>query len=78
MIRENLIKVKDHPNLFRDPKSKAIIVLDEKARSNYSNQKRLAEKVVSDTSTLNNKVEKLENDISQIKEMLSNLINNNK
>lgn len=72
---KNLIKVKDHPNLFRDVNSKAIVVLDTKGRSNYVNQKRLAENNHNSVEQLSNEINLLKNSVNDIKQLLSQLIN---
>ena len=44
MINRQVMKVKDHPTLFRDPDSKAILIVDQNARQNYINQRTIAER----------------------------------
>ena len=42
MINNQVLKVRDHPTLYRDPNSKAILVVDQTSRQNYINQRTLA------------------------------------
>lgn len=70
----NLIKVKDHPNLYRDPKTKAIMVIDPKGRYNYQNQKAILQKTSESTVSLKLEVDELKGEIKEIKEMLHNLV----
>ena len=35
MINKSVLKVKDHPTFFRDPNSKAILVVDQTARQKH-------------------------------------------
>ncbi len=71
----NLIKVKDHPNLYRDADSKAIVVLDAKARSNYLNTKTIAAKSEESIEELSQEIKTLKNDVNDIKQLLFQLIN---
>jgi hypothetical protein len=71
----NLIKVKDQPNFFRDPNSKAIMVIDQNARQNYINQRTLAQNAVKGSEELKQEVDNLKNEISDIKSMLNQILN---
>jgi hypothetical protein len=71
----NLVKVKDHPNLYRDANSKAIVILDTKARSNYLNTKTLAVKNEQSVEQLSDEIKTLKNDVNDIKQLLFQLIN---
>jgi hypothetical protein len=71
----NLIKVKDQPNFFRDPNSKAILVLDQTTRQNYINQRTLAQNAVKGNEDLKQEVDNLKNEISDIKSMLNQILN---
>jgi len=71
----NLIKVKDQPNFFRDPNSKAIMVIDQNARQNYINQRALAQNAVKGNEDLKQEVDNLKNEISDIKSMLNQILN---
>ena len=48
----SLIKVKDQPNFYRDPTTKAIIVADYSTRQNYINQRSIAQKSVQNNLTM--------------------------
>ena len=52
MINNSVLKVRDHPTLFSDPKSKAILVVDQVSRQNYINQRALAQKTSETAETL--------------------------
>ena len=67
-------KVKDHKGLIRDLNSKAILNVDNEALTEHRNRKNVMKKMVDTTE----KIEKLENDINQIKDMLIQLIQKNK
>jgi hypothetical protein len=69
------IKVKDHPTLFRDPKTKAIMVIDQSARQNYINQRTLAQNTVQGNEKLKQEVDNLKNEIGDIKSMLNQILN---
>jgi len=74
-MMNNLIKVKDQPNFFRDPNSKAIMVIDQNARQNYINQRTLAQNAVKGSEELKQEVNTLKNEISDIKSMLNQILN---
>jgi len=69
------LKVTDHPTLFRDPKTKAIMVIDQNARQNYINQRTLALNAVKGNEELKQEVDNLKNEISDIKSMLNQILN---
>ena len=69
------IKVTDNPTLFRDPKTKAIMVIDQNARQNYINQRTLAQNAVKGNEELKLEVDNLKNEISDIKSMLNQILN---
>jgi hypothetical protein len=66
-----MIPVKEHPNLYRDENSGAIINCDDQAYNQYM-------------STINNKkreryeIEQIKNDISEIKSLLVEILNGTK
>lgn len=70
----NYAKVKEHKDLIRDMHSKAILNVDNQALVEHRNKKTLMKKVINNS----NKIEKMENDLSEIKQMLSILIDKNK
>ena len=69
------IKVTDHPTLFRDPKTKAIMVIDQNARQNYINQRTLAQNALQGNEKLKQEVDNLKNEICDIKSMLDQILN---
>lgn len=69
----NLVKIDGQQNMYRDVNSKAIIVCDEKDKSSYSNQKRLFEEHIN----MKSDIKKINNDIEEIKSMLSSILKGN-
>jgi len=69
------LKVTDHPTLFRDPKTKAIMVIDQTGIQNYINQRTLAQNAVQVNEKLRQDVDNLKNEISDIKSMLNQILN---
>jgi len=59
------IKVKDHPNLERDPKTNAIVSTDNTGYQKYMNQKEIIQRQ-------QDRIEYLESEIIVIKQMLLN------
>ena len=74
MITNQVLKVKDHPTLFRDPNSKAILVVDSTARSNYNNQKALAIKSQESNNELREEVNNLKLELGEIKSLIQKLV----
>ncbi len=64
-----MIPVKDHKGLYRDTSSNAIINLDD---NNYYEYLKTKNKLLEDQR----KIENLENEIDEIKKMLSDIITN--
>lgn len=78
MINNTVLKVKDHPTLYRDPNSKAILVVDQSSRQNYINQRTLAQKTVSSSESLRNEMIDMKQELGELKEMLHILISQSK
>lgn len=70
----NYAKVKDHRGLVRDMHSKAVLNIDTEALMDHRKQKATMKNIIENS----NKIDKLENDMLEIKEMLSVLIKNSK
>jgi DNA-binding transcriptional regulator GbsR (MarR family) len=67
MINPKMIPVEDHPNLFRDPVTNAIINMDTRtARSNRDARQRAKQR--------DKDIENLKNDMAEIKELLTQLL----
>jgi len=62
--------VKDHPGLYRDPNSKAIISEDSDAYKKYINEKKFREKSI----ILENEINIMKSDINEIKNLLKELL----
>jgi hypothetical protein len=69
------IKVKDHLNLYRDPKSNAIINSNMKEYQNYMTMKKAKEEESLKIQNIEDDLNLLKNDITEIKNLLRNLIN---
>ena len=78
MINRQVMKVKDHPTLFRDPDSKAILVVDQNARQNYINQKNIALKNAQASKNLQAEMSDMKQELSELKDMLRILIGQSK
>jgi carbamoylphosphate synthase small subunit len=66
----NYAKVQDHNDLVRDMNSKAILNIDQEALENHRRKKSVMKSLVEN----NQKVKELENDVKEIKQMLSCLL----
>ena len=78
MINRQVLKVKDHPTLFRDPNSKAILVVDQNARQNYINQRTIAQKNAQTTDSLHEEMYNMKQELGELKDMLRILISQSK
>ena len=68
------MKVKDHPTLFRDPDSKAILIVDQNARQNYINQRTIAERNAQASDNLQSEMSNMKQELNELKDMLRTLI----
>jgi hypothetical protein len=66
----NYAKVEDHKDLIRDMSSKAILNIDHEALENHRRKKLMMQSLVENTK----KVQELDNDVKEIKQMLSCLL----
>ncbi len=66
-----MIPVKGHPNLYRDEKSGAIINCDNNAYNQYVNS-------LSNRESQKNELNKIKQDIDEIKTLLKEIINGSK
>lgn len=69
-----MLKVKEHPNLLRDPHTKAIIVNDPQGRQQYLNQRQMALKTQSMNEQVMNEVSQLKDDIQELKTAINILL----
>lgn len=75
MLGQPLVqKVVDHPNLVRDKRSKAIVDVDDEAYNRYMLQKEARAKQEARISQLEETINKVETDISDIKSLLTRLL----
>ncbi len=66
-----MIRVKGHPNLYRDENSGAIINCDSQSYNQYVNS-------LHNKETQKNEIEQMKTDIQEIKSLLKELINGTK
>ena len=71
-------KVKDHENLVRDMNSKAILNIDRLALQEYYQKRELAKKELSEKTESKQRLDKIENEMSEIKDLLRELIGRGK
>lgn len=69
-----MLKVKEHPNLLRDPHTKAIIVDDPRGRQQYLNQRQMALKTQNMNEQVMNEVSQLKDDIQELKSAINILL----
>jgi t-SNARE complex subunit (syntaxin) len=67
-------KVKDHDNLVRDMNSKAILNTDRLALQDYYQKRDLAKKELSEKNESKQRLDKIENDMAEIKDLLRMMI----
>ena len=78
MINKQVLKVRDHPTLYRDPNSKAILVVDQVSRQNYINQRTLAQKSMQTADSLQEEMSNMKQELGELKDMLRILISQSK
>lgn len=78
MINNQVLKVRDHPTLYRDPNSKAILVVDQTSRQNYINQRILAQRTANSTESLEKEMSNMKQELGELKDMLRTLISQSK
>jgi hypothetical protein len=78
MINNQVLKVRDHPTLYRDPNSKAILVVDQTSRQNYINQRTLAQRTANSTESLEKEMSDMKQELGELKDMLRTLISQSK
>ena len=71
-------KVKDHDNLVRDMNSKAILNTDKLALQDYYQKREMAKKELSEKVESKQRLDKIENEMSEIKDLLRELIGRGK
>jgi Mg2+ and Co2+ transporter CorA len=74
MPDEKLIPVQDHPNLKRDPYSGAVIDVDTTAYERYQLQKQLKQQQESRITHLEDTINTMVSDVSDIKNLLTRLL----
>jgi protein subunit release factor A len=70
----NYAKVEDHNDLVRDMLSKAVLTIDQEALENHRRKKSVMKGLIENAK----KVQELENDVKEIKQMLSCLLHKDK
>ena len=71
-------KVKDHENLVRDMNSKAILNTDKLALQEYHQKRELVKKELAEKIESKQRLDKIENEMSEIKDLLRELIGKGK
>ena len=71
-------KVKDHDNLVRDMNSKAILNTDKSGLNDYLMKREIAKKQQAEQIQTKDRLDKIENDMSDIKNLLVQLVNTGK
>ena len=69
-----LVRIKDNPTLVRDITNRALLNTDVEGLEKYKAQRLLAKKRIEEQEEMKNKVQKLEQDISEIKNILQQLV----
>lgn len=72
------IKVKDYNNLVRDQKSQAILNIDMKEYNNYMKLKQIKENEANRVKKLESDVSDMKDDLTDIKNLLRSLIDGSK
>jgi hypothetical protein len=70
----NLIRVEDHENLRRDPRTNAIVDVNVDAYENYVQSKNRRQQQQQRLDHLENKINNFETDLSEIKHLLQQLL----
>jgi len=73
MIQNNLIPVEGRPNLYRDPKSNAIVSTDNTAYHQHMKYLKEKEYEKSKIQSLENEISSIKNDVNEIKNLLINM-----
>ena len=68
-------KVRDHEHLVRDMRSKAVLNTDKEGLQEYLRKRDIAKKQQEEQLDAKNRLEKIEQDMSDIKNLLKELVN---
>jgi hypothetical protein len=68
-------KVKEHDNLIRDMNSKAVLNTDKEGLQDYLRKREVAKKQQEEQSETKSRLTKIEQDMSEIKNLLQNIAN---
>jgi hypothetical protein len=68
-------KVKEHENLIRDMQSKAVLNTDKEGLQDYLRKREVAKKQQEEQSETKSRLTKIEQDMSEIKNLLQNIAN---
>ncbi len=69
-----LVRIKDEPTLVRDTTNRALLNTDKEGLERYKAQRLLAKKRLEEQEQMKDKVNKLEQDVSEIKDLLRQLV----
>jgi hypothetical protein len=70
----NLIRVEDHEHLRRDPRTRAIVDVNDDAYNSYMESKHRRQQQQQRMDDLENKINNFETDLSEIKHLLQQLL----
>jgi len=70
----NLIRVEDHEHLRRDPRTNAIVDVNDDAYNSYMESKHRRQQQQQRMDDLENKINNFETDLSEIKHLLQQLL----
>jgi glutamine synthetase len=68
-------KVKEHENLIRDMQSKAVLNTDKEGLQDYLRKREVAKKQQEEQTETKSRLTKIEQDMSEIKNLLQNIAN---
>jgi len=68
-------KVKEHDNLIRDMNSKAVLNTDKEGLQDYLRKREVAKKQQEEQTETKSRLTKIEQDMSEIKNLLQNIAN---
>lgn len=68
------VQIKDNKNFYRDTESNALLNVNAEELKTYYAERELKMKEMQEKQKLENKVDKLEEDVSEIKNLLSQLV----
>lgn len=68
------LKVKDHPHLYRDTRSNGIINANQDEYNEYLMRKRKAQQIQEEKETTENRLNKIESEVSELKHGINQIL----